>query len=194
MVQDITEQQDLAALEAMGSALTSVWSHPDAPDHLARALTDKLRLLPADVRPPAGLLQALAVHSGPQFFRNLQQAYSEAQWLQYEDHIARALYMGVSVGADHVSRFTQRWTDVDAVLAPCSQLAARLMYCNQLSSLVELLEALSILVQRMRLRKSSWLTLAACLEPSGGILRPLTSSANVVHGESCAASTAERLS
>ena len=109
MVQDITEQQDLAALEAMGSALTSVWSHPDAPDHLARAITDKLRLLPTDVRPPAGLLQALAVHSGPQFFRNLQQAYSEAQWLQHEDQISRALCMGVSVGADHGSLYLLAW-------------------------------------------------------------------------------------
>ena len=47
MVQDITEQQDLAALEAMGSALTCVWSHPDAPDHLAHAITDKLQGLAA---------------------------------------------------------------------------------------------------------------------------------------------------
>ena len=78
MVREIIEQQDLAALEDMGSALTSVWSHPDAPDHLVCALTDKLRLLPIDVRPPAGLLQALAIHSGPRFFCHLQQAFDDA--------------------------------------------------------------------------------------------------------------------
>ena len=38
MLQDIAEQQDLAHLEAMGSALTCLWTHPSAPDHLAQAL------------------------------------------------------------------------------------------------------------------------------------------------------------
>ena len=108
MVREIAEQQDLAALEEMGSALTSVWSHPDAPGHLVRALTDKLRLLPVDVRPPAGLLQALAVHSGPRFFHELQQAYDDMRWLQYGDHVSWALYMGVSAGADHHGEVDER--------------------------------------------------------------------------------------
>ena len=53
-------------------------------------------------------------------------------------------------GADHISRFTAKWTNDHAVLAPCGLLAARIMHCNHLASMVQLLEALSILVQRMR--------------------------------------------
>ena len=185
-------------MEAMGSALTSVWSHPDAPDHLVRALTDKIRLLPTEVRPPAGLLQALAIHSGPRFFCNLQQAYGDAHWLQYDDHISQALYMGVSAGADHISRFIRG----GRTITRCSLLVASWQresciavnyphrrssskpspyWCNACG--------LTSFVGR---RKCSWPTPVACLAPYGDIRSPLTSSVNVVHGESCAASTAER--
>ena len=150
MIQDLAEQQDLAHLDAMGYALACVWSHPSAPGHLARALTSKLRQLPADDGRPTGLLQALAVHSGPLYFSSLQQAYDDARWLHFADLVSRALCIGVSVGADHVSRLTLMWADPDAALTPRSQLAARLLYCNQLPSLVELLDALSTLLQRMR--------------------------------------------
>ena len=108
LVREITEQQDLAALDEMGSALSSVWTHPDAPDHLVRALTDRLRLLPIDASLPAGLLQALAIHSGPRFFSNLQEAFDDARWLQHDDRVSWALYMGVSTGADHISRWPGR--------------------------------------------------------------------------------------
>ena len=83
LIQEIDEQQDPAALDELGFALASVWTHPDESDHLVCALTDRLRRLPAHASPPAGLLQALAIHSGPRFFGKLQEAFADASWLQH---------------------------------------------------------------------------------------------------------------
>ena len=166
LIREVEEQQELTALNELGSALSSVWTHPDAPDHLVRALIARLRRLPDLCSPPEGLLQALAIHSGPRFFCHLQEALTDERWLRHEDLISWALYLGVLIGADHIARFAVRWTHESDFLAPCGRLASRVMHRNQLAPMVQLLEALSILIQRMRprllLRQTEVLLAQAC--------------------------------
>ena len=152
LVREVAEQQDLAALDELGSALSSIWTHPDAPDLLVGAITERLRCLPLHSSPPEGLLQALAMHSGPKFFCHLQDAFAGARWLHHDGLVSWALYLGVLTGADRIARFAAKWTHEQDFLVPCGQLTSRIIHCNRLASMVQLLEALSIVVQRLRPR------------------------------------------